>query len=180
MRRPWLNAADVRTGWRRIVPSVLDDETNFSDWSLLIAEVGNQYGVVLRAAREPHAGEQARREQEIGVAQNRAAPHRAGVGVDAVVDEVHVAVVRERRVARRPARETPGSWLRGAHVAHPSPASRWYFRNAASSASKVTWIGSSDTIVVSSVDSAVPPLMRLPSVTTRLLTRPLIGAFTCV
>ena len=62
----------------------------------------------------------------------------------------------------------------------PSAASRWYLRNAASSASNVTWMGSSETIVVSSVESAEPPLIRLPSVTTRLLTRPLTGAFTSV
>ena len=56
--------------------------------------IGNQHCVVRAAAGESQSGEQAGCEDEIRIAKNGPAAHRAGVWIEAIVDEVHVTGVR--------------------------------------------------------------------------------------
>ena len=97
--------------------------------------IRHQDCVVLAAARKPQPREQPRRQEPIGIGKDRPATHGPGVRIQAVVDEVHVALVAEAifLVAQRDVH-------RILHIARALPLSllrqRVYFRNACSSASK--------------------------------------------
>ena len=135
MRRP-CTAARAVTCCRRNRAVVATTYTNFSDWSLLIAQIGNQDRLVRAAARQAQPREQSRREEKSGLRKDRPAAHRARVRVEAVVDEIHVALVRKLRlfIGQREVDRVLDVARAGPL---PAPASRAYFRNADSSASKV-------------------------------------------
>src|SRR5207244_116720 len=74
-----------------------------------------------------------------------------------------------------------GNWTSRADLALPSRIMRRTRSTVLSSTSKYAYIGSTDTMVVSTVPPPwSPDWIRLPTVTTYRLTRPLTGAMTFV
>ena len=62
--------------------------------------VGNEQGRVWAASLELHTHEQARREQTVGIVNEGACPQGAGLRVEAVVHEIHLAFVRKILLVR--------------------------------------------------------------------------------
>ena len=112
MRRPRsrLPGSTTRCSGMSSLPSA---QTNRRDWSLRMALSGMSSASNSPEPSELQASELPRGEEAAGVGDERAAGDRASRRVDAVVDEVHLADVRERRLIEQPDAHRIGHVARG-------------------------------------------------------------------